>query len=41
MRKKRSINNRLDYREKEKYKRKKDIIYKEKKERKLMQKEVK
>jgi hypothetical protein len=39
--KKRNINNKPDHKEKERYKKKKDIIYKKKKERKPEQKGVK
>jgi hypothetical protein len=41
MQRKRSINNKPDYREKERYKREKNIIHKKREERKPKQKEVK
>jgi hypothetical protein len=41
MRRRRSTNNKLDYRGKEKYKRKKDTIYKKREERKPEQRGVK
>jgi hypothetical protein len=41
MRRRKSINSKLDYRGKKRYKRKKDVIYKKREERKPKQKEGK